>query len=76
MSDARSITRERAERIARAHACTNCGEYSYKKVQVKPGTPALRAEFNEAWHAVLVCGVCGVHQELGIDDEGDVVYAG
>lgn len=76
MSDAPVISRERAERIARAHACANCGEYSYRKVQVKPSTPALRKEFNEAWHAVLVCGVCGMHQELGIDDDGDVVYSG
>ena len=76
MSEAPTISRERAERIARAHACTNCGEYSYRKVQVKPSAPALREEFNETWHAVLVCGVCGVHQELGIDGEGDVVYVG
>ena len=26
------ITRERAERIARSHACENCREYSYKKL--------------------------------------------
>lgn len=76
MSDAPTISRERAERIARAHACANCGEYSYRKVQVKPSAPALRKELNEAWHAVLVCGVCGMHQELGIDDDGDVVYVG
>lgn len=76
MSDTPTITRERAERIARAHACTNCGEYNYKKVQVKPGTPALRAELNAVWQALLVCGVCGAHQELGIDADGDVVYAG
>jgi hypothetical protein len=70
------ITRERAERIARAHACENCGEYSYKRLVVKPASPANRAEFNEVWHAVKVCGVCGLHQEMGIDDEGDVVYVG
>jgi hypothetical protein len=33
------ITRERAERIARAHACVNCGEYSFKKLAVKPANP-------------------------------------
>jgi hypothetical protein len=71
-----SITRERAERIARAHACVSCGEYSYRKVAVREATAALRDEFNEAWHAVLVCGICATHQELGIDADGDVVYAG
>jgi len=25
---------------------------------------------------VLVCGVCGTQQELGIDADGDVVYVG
>jgi transcription elongation factor Elf1 len=71
-----SITRERAERIARAHACEVCGEYSYKKVAVKPASEAHQREFGEAWHAVLVCGVCGLHQEMGIDEDGDVVYVG
>ena len=70
------ISRERAERIARAHACENCGEYSYKKFGVRPATDALRKELNEAWHASMVCGVCGMHQELGIDDDGEIVYVG
>ncbi len=70
------ITRERAERIARAHACENCGEYSYKKLAIKPAAAAHREEFNEAWHATKVCGVCGMVQEMGIDDDGDIVYAG
>lgn len=68
------ITQERAERIARAHACSSCREYNYRKLTVRPASAALREEFGEAWHAVLVCGVCGTHQELGIDDDGDVVY--
>lgn len=76
MSSAPSIPRERAERIARAHACSNCGEYSYKKVQVKPSTEALRKELGVTWSAALVCGICGMHQELGIDADGDVVYVG
>ncbi len=69
-----AITRERAERIARAHACIACREYTYRKIAIAAASDALRAEFNEAWHAILVCGVCGAHQELGIDDDGDVVY--
>lgn len=68
------ISRDRAERIAKAHACENCGEYSYKKLTIKPATADLRRELNEAWHAVKVCGVCGMQQELGIDDDGEIVY--
>ncbi|HKG93932.1 MAG TPA: hypothetical protein VKA84_18630 [Gemmatimonadaceae bacterium] len=74
-SNVSAITRERAERIARAHACENCGEYSYKRVIVKPATDQNRTELNEVWHAIMVCGVCGMQTELGIDAEGDVVYA-
>ena len=70
------ITRERAERIAKAHACENCGEYSYKKFIVRPASKEHQQEFNEAWHAVKVCGVCGMQQEMGIDSEGDIVYVG
>lgn len=70
------ITRERAERIARGHACVQCREYSYKKVTVKPAAKEHAKEFNEAWHATMTCGVCGHIQEMGIDPEGDVVYVG
>ena len=71
----KSISHERAERIARAHACVSCKEYTYRKLTVREAIPALTAQFGEVWHAELVCGVCGTHQELGIDREGDVVYA-
>ena len=70
------ITRERAERIARAHACEHCQEYSFKKRVVKPASPAHKAELKEVWHAVKVCGVCGLQQEMGIDAEGEIVYVG
>lgn len=70
------ITRERAERIAKAHACENCGEYSYKKVSVKPATKEKQETLGVAWSAEKVCGVCNAHLELGIDAEGDIVYAG
>ena len=69
-----TITRDRAERIARAHACENCGEYSYKRLVVKPASDVHRKEFNEVWHVTKICGVCGLHQEMGIDDEGDIAY--
>jgi transcription elongation factor Elf1 len=72
----RTIPRERAERIARAHACVRCKEYSYKKLTVKPAPASHRDALGVVWHALLVCGVCGTHQELGIDGDGDVVYVG
>lgn len=68
------ITRERAARIARSHACDQCREYSYKKVTVKPASASLREQFNEAWHVVAVCGICEREKEMGIDDEGDIIY--
>ncbi|HVE77541.1 MAG TPA: hypothetical protein VNA89_01705 [Gemmatimonadaceae bacterium] len=69
-----TISRERAERIARAQACERCGEYSYKKVTVKPAAEHARGELGEAWHVALLCGVCGHQQEVGLDADGDIVY--
>ncbi len=71
-----SITRQRAERIARGHACITCQEYSYKKLAVRPASPEQRTELGVVWQVVAVCGICGTHQELGIDAEGDIVSAG
>jgi hypothetical protein len=68
------INRERAERIARAHACERCGEYSFKKLVVKPAPKALRDELGAVWVASKICGVCGLDQELGIDADGDVLF--
>ncbi len=68
------ITRERAERIARAHACERCGEYSLKKLVVKPASASLRDELNAVWVATKICGVCGLNQELGLDEDGDIVF--
>ncbi len=68
------ITRDRAERIVKSHACEHCGEYSYKKLSVKPASDTLKKELKVAWHAVKVCGVCGLQQEMGLDEEGDIVY--
>ena len=70
------ISSERAERIAKAHACENCGEYSYKQLRVKPGAGRLRDEMGVAWHITKTCGVCGMQPELGLDEEGDVVFSG
>jgi len=68
------ITKERAERIAKGHACEHCGEYSYKKLTVRPATPSQRKELRETWHASKACGICGLEQEMGIDAEGEVLY--
>jgi hypothetical protein len=71
-----AITRERAERIAKAQPCENCGEYSFKRFLIKPATEAQRQELSIAWQAVKTCGVCGAVQEVGIDEDGDVIYVG
>ena len=73
---AAKITKARAERIARAHACERCSEYSYKKFAVKEATASHTKELGVAWQASLVCGVCGLSQGLGIDRDGDLVYVG
>jgi hypothetical protein len=70
----RPIGRERAQRIAKAHACENCGEYSYKRLSIKPATPDQRSEFGEHWHVIKACGVCGQESEMGIDADGEIVY--
>jgi len=68
------ITRERAERIAKAHACENCGEYSYKKVSVKPASKREADSLGVAWSAEKICGVCNAHHQMGITADGDIVY--
>ena len=68
------ITRERAERIAKAHACENCGEYSYKKVSVKPASKREEETLGVAWSAEKICGVCEAHHQMGITADGDIVY--
>ncbi len=68
------ISQDRATRIARAHACEQCGEYNYKRLVVKPATDTDRTELGESWHAFKTCGVCGMEHEMGIDDEGEIVY--
>ena len=67
------IDRDRAIRIAKAQACGRCGEYSYKKVSVKPATSHLQESLGVEWSAELVCGVCDAHLELGINADGEVV---
>lgn len=70
------LTKERAQKIARAHACSSCQEYTYRRLVVKEATAAIVAELGAVWIATKTCGVCKYKEEIGIDDEGDVVYAG
>lgn len=70
------ISKERAERIAKAHACVKCGEYSYKRVSVKPAPKRLEESLGVVWSTQQVCGVCDAQFELGIDEEGAIVYEG
>lgn len=68
----KTITEERADRIARSHACVKCGEYSYKRVSV---TKAPEGGVEDvAWIAEKECGVCETVQELGIAEDGRIVY--
>ncbi len=70
------LTKERAERIAKAHACSSCKEYTYRRLTVKPATQAIIEELGAVWIATRTCGVCEYKEEIGIADDGDVVYAG
>ncbi|HLV26121.1 MAG TPA: hypothetical protein VKZ41_07390 [Gemmatimonadales bacterium] len=53
-----------------------CKEYSYRKVAVRAVSETHRRELGVRWEATLICGVCGLEQLLGIDDEGDIAYVG
>ena len=68
------IDHARAERIARAHRCDRCLEYSFKKLAVKPAAPSHQKELGAVWIVTRVCGVCGLDSELALDAEGDILY--
>ena len=70
------ITGERAERIVKAHPCEQCGEYNFKRTRVAPAAGRLKDELGVYWHARMTCGVCGHQQEVGLDDDGDIVFVG
>jgi hypothetical protein len=72
----RTVTEDRAALIARSHACTNCLEYSFKKISVKAAPARHRRDLQVQWLVQRVCGVCGLEQEMGIAADGDVVYGG
>jgi hypothetical protein len=68
------ITRERAEKVARGHACSHCHEYSYRKIAVKPAPESIEKELGVVWIATRTCGVCKYQSELGLQEDGDIVY--
>jgi hypothetical protein len=70
------ISKERALKIARAHACSSCKEYSYRKLTVTAATAAVKAELGAIWIATKTCGICKYQEEIGIAADGDVVYEG
>jgi hypothetical protein len=70
------IAQSRAERVARSHPCPVCGEYNFKKLKVTRASKAHQETLGEVWHVTRTCGVCGTHDELGLDAEGDIVYGG
>lgn len=74
--DVTEISRERAALIARSHACERCGEYSFKKFSIQAAPDSQREALNVRWIARKTCGVCGAEQEVGLDAEGDIVFAG
>jgi hypothetical protein len=70
------LSADRAERIAKSHPCARCGEFSFKRMKVKAASAAHRDDLAIVWQVTRTCGVCGAEEELGIDDDGDVVYVG
>lgn len=71
-----TITRERAEFIARSQACEHCQEYSFKKVLVKPASESQARALEAVWVVRRICGVCGLETEMGLDAEGEIVFLG
>jgi transcription elongation factor Elf1 len=67
------VTKERAERIARAQPCPRCGEYTYKKMKMREATESDHLS-NAAWLADMICGVCSAHLQLALESDGDVVF--
>jgi hypothetical protein len=70
------LSKERALLIAKAHACPSCQEYTYRRLSVTPATKAITDELGAVWIAKRTCGVCERQEEIGIADDGDVVYSG
>ncbi|MBX3174214.1 MAG: hypothetical protein KF709_07360 [Gemmatimonadaceae bacterium] len=68
------LSKDRAERIAKGHACSHCKEYSYRKLSVKAAPDGIRDELGATWIAKKTCGVCEYESEIGIANDGDIVF--
>ena len=44
-------------------------------MKVKPSSKSNKKTLGEIWHISKTCGVCGMEHEIGIDAEGEIVYA-
>ena len=44
-------------------------------MKVKPASESNTKALGEVWHISKTCGVCGMEHEIGIDGEGEIVYA-
>jgi hypothetical protein len=69
-----AVTKERAERIAKGHPCENCGEYTIKKLKVTEAPASITEALKAVWIARKTCGVCGAEEEIGIEEDGDIVF--
>lgn len=70
------LPKERAERIAKGHECSHCQEYNFRRITVRVASAAIRDELGAVWIATKLCGVCQHREEIGIAEDGEVVYAG
>lgn len=68
-----TVTKERAELIARAQACPRCHEYTYKRMKLRAADPGDQVT-GAAWIADMVCGVCSAHLQLALESDGDVLF--
>ncbi|MES3034980.1 MAG: hypothetical protein V4813_13360 [Gemmatimonadota bacterium] len=68
-----TVTKERAELIARAQACPRCHEYTYKRIKMRAADPGDHVT-GAAWIADMVCGVCAAHLQLALESDGDVLF--
>ena len=68
-----SVTKERAERIARAQPCPRCKEYTYKRIKLRAADLSDHVA-GAAWIGELVCGVCSANLQLALEADGDVLF--
>ena len=68
-----TVTKERAELIARGQACPRCREYTYKKIKLRAAIESDHIA-GAAWIAEMICGVCAAHLQLALESDGDILF--